>query len=57
VVAPTIGLLKAMGGDTLFKKIDPEATIVGLPTGLDRIYGSSSGRRSVGEELIRRRQV
>jgi hypothetical protein len=37
VFAPTIGLLKAMGGDTLFKKIDPETTIVGLPTGLDPI--------------------
>jgi hypothetical protein len=36
VAAPTVGLLWAMKDNTIFEKIDPEATIVGLPTRLDR---------------------
>jgi hypothetical protein len=36
VVAPTIGLLRATENDTLFEKIDPEATVVGLPTRFSR---------------------
>ena len=36
VVAPITDLLGATRDNTIFKKIDPEATIVGLPTSYDR---------------------
>ncbi|KAM0692623.1 hypothetical protein Q7P36_007178 [Cladosporium allicinum] len=36
VVVPITGLLRATRDNTIFKKIDPEATIVDLPTPVDR---------------------
>jgi hypothetical protein len=37
VVAPTTGLLRAMEEDSLFERINSDATIVGLPVRFDRV--------------------
>jgi hypothetical protein len=61
VNAPTIGLIVAMETNTMFEKIDPKATIVGLPTEFARlawhfrwqnVAGSGEDKRSLIDSLI-----